>query len=436
MKKTLLSFLFLVGLSTISYNSYGQDYFQKIVDAIIVKSGTSLKSIDFHQSTTFMDMPFTNEYPEAVNYNGKRLLLISDVFKQRLNSYTINDWAALLQLSHEIVHHTKNHEFPISIDDERISDEFAGKVMNSYGATRKQLTEALETIAESNHSLNTKIDISERLVALVEGWQSASVISIGGADDSGDNGGLRQVEDDTAMTAEKVLRKSLDALGGIDKIKRIDKLYQKQEMVMDMGIAITTIKTEQFFLNSATLLNKMTSITDGVSNSAQALIKDGDVYTRLTDSENWTLTPGQSMNMISNSTNYIQEYQLLEKLYKVTYLGTEMVDDKQYYTLETPEEVITETSEAQTTEKKKYYYDVDTGLLTYVKWDTNMPGVTADNWVHYLDYRRVSGIFYSHKQEMTSEMDINGTEMNVQTVTIYPVIEINPDFDESMFNVN
>lgn len=443
MKRTLLLFLMISFLTT-PYSSHAQENFQKLVDEIIVESGTSLHSVDFYQASTFMGMPYEKEYPEAVVYNGEKIVLIAEDFKTRLDSYVVTDWAAALQLSHEMAHHLKDHEFPLSKEAEQRADEFTGKVLNDLGATRKQLTEALESIAESNHAINSKTKVTDRLEWLVNGWQSASVIEIGIPKNDSEKIAENVVTvDEKAMTAEKVLRQSLEAMGGIDKIKKIDKLYQHQKNEMKMNVSGTdvsvTTSLEMHYLDSSTLLNKITtvsSLTPGTPSYIETLVKDDKVYTRTTSSVPWTYAPGQSMNMISNSTNYIQEYKLLEKAYTVNYLGKEEIEGQQYYVLETPEEVIVETPESKTTEKKKYYYNVDTGLLTYVDWDSTMGAIVSKNWVHYLDYRSVSGILYSFKQEMKSDMVVSGTQMEVSTTTTYPVIEINPDFDESMFNVN
>lgn len=440
--KLLLSFLLIICL-IIPYNSHAQEKFQKLVDDIIVKSGMSLSTVDFYQTSTFMEMPYKKEYPEAVVYNGEKMLLFNETFKARLDSYVVSDWAALLQLTHEMAHHLKKHEFPLSKEDEERADEFAGEVLNEYGASRKQLTEALETIAESNHAINSKTKVADRLEWLVNGWQSASVIDIGVSISEENNGGQEDnTISDADMTAEKVLRRSLEALGGIDKIQKIDRLFQKQKNVIVLTAEGTdfhsTVQTDLYYLDHKTLIKKNTPLVTFFGEEkvySEFALKDEKIYARYSPTAKWVYSDLRILNMVFNNINYIHEDVLLSKLDKINYWGVEEIEGKEYYVLETPQEIISAYDGGEKMERKKYYYSKETGLLIYLRWWGKSTGLDANSWVEFSDYRYVSGIQYSFKQSSNTEMVVTGSKTNIKTETTFSEIKINPDFDESMFNV-
>ncbi len=218
----------------------------------------------------------------------------------------------------------------------------------------------------------------------------------------------------SAQTAEEIIEKSLQAMGGIEFLSNITSLYTEGDIDV-MGM-IGTMKT--------TTLN-------GKGMRQDMDIMGSIISTCYTDSAGWSMNP--MMGSYAAETMPEQEYNSgRDQIYieghflnyekngsTAKYLGTETVSGVDAHKVE-----ITKPDSTSAL----YYFDPETYFLIYTIQQVDMQGMIVDNAMTFTDYRDVEGYFTPFK----ISMDIAGGQFYM-TIT-YKNVELNKPVDETIFD--
>lgn len=217
----------------------------------------------------------------------------------------------------------------------------------------------------------------------------------------------------SAQTADEVINKYLQAIGGKDQISKITSLYTEGTMeIMGMQGVI-----------KSTILN-------GKGSKQDIEIMGTTITSCYTDKEGWSINPmagGTSAEPMPEAQYNAGKEQIIvgapfigyaEKGYKVEMLGTEAVDGADAYKVKmvSPEN-ITAT----------YFFDAGTGLLVKSVAQAEMQGQMVDNETIFSDYRDTEGVLQPYKMVL----NMAGGQF-IMTATITK-IEVNKPVEEAFF---
>jgi hypothetical protein len=213
----------------------------------------------------------------------------------------------------------------------------------------------------------------------------------------------------SAQTADDVIAKYVDAIGGKKTISKIKSMYV--EMNMDLMGMEGTSKT--------TTLN-------GKGVKQELDIMGSTVVNCITDEGGWTINPmmgGTSpIDMTEDQYNAARDQihvggpfvDYAEKGYKVELTGDATVGNAPAHKIKmtSPDNVVTE-----------YYFDKDSGYLVRVKQQGDMGETTST----FSDYRKNDGYATAYK----IDIDAGGQYQISANIT---KVELNKPVDESIFN--
>jgi hypothetical protein len=217
----------------------------------------------------------------------------------------------------------------------------------------------------------------------------------------------------TAQTADEIINKYIDAIGGKDLLTKIESVYT--ESTMDIMGMEGTIKT--------TTLNRK-----GIRQDMD--IMGSIISTCYTDQGGWSLNPmagsysAEDMPEQQYNSGKDQIYvggQFLnyeDKGYEVELVGKEPVKDKEAYKIKV-------TLPGNTT--NYYFFDPETYYLVHSIQEADMQGQITTNDITYSDYKDIDGYVLPHK----IDMDIAGGQFTMaMTIT---KVELNKPVDEAIF---
>lgn len=217
----------------------------------------------------------------------------------------------------------------------------------------------------------------------------------------------------SAQTAEEVIAKYLEAIGGKDKISAITSTYTEGSMeVMGMTGII-----------KSTVLN-------GKGSRQDIEIMGTTMTTCFTEKDGWSINPmaGSTSAVPMPEAQYNAGKEQIfvgapfvgfaEKGYKAEFLGTEAVDGANAYKVKmtSPENV-----------SATYFFDEATSLLVKAIQQAEMQGQMVDNETVFSDYRESGGILQPYKMVL----NMAGGQI-VMTATMTKM-EVNQPVDAAFF---
>ena len=217
----------------------------------------------------------------------------------------------------------------------------------------------------------------------------------------------------SSQTADEIINKYIQAVGGTDLLTKITSVYT--ESTMDVMGMQGTIKT-------TTLNGKGMKQVMDISGSL--------ISTCYTDKGGWSINPmaggTSAVDMPEGQYNSGKEQIIVgapfinyaEKGYKAELIGTEAVGNINAYKINmtSPENI-----------SSLYYFDPNTSYLIKSVQEIEMEGQMIDNVINYSDYRQTDGYLAPYKMEMV----IAGGQFTMSmTVT---KVELNKPVDEAIF---
>lgn len=217
----------------------------------------------------------------------------------------------------------------------------------------------------------------------------------------------------SAQTADEVIAKYIQAIGGKDKVTAITSLYTEGSIeIMGMQGVI-----------KSTVLN-------GKGAKQDIEIMGTTITSCYTDKGGWSINPmagGASAEPMPDAQYNSGKEQIFvgapfvgygDKGYKVEMLGTEAVDgaDANKVKMTSPDNI-----------SSVYYFDAATGLLVKSVAQAEMQGQMVDNETIFSDYREVEGMLQPFKMVL----NMAGGQF-VMTATMTK-IEVNKPVDEAIF---
>ena len=113
-------------------------------------------------------------YNKAIN-GFDRYIIYNQTFMEKANR-TINDWASLSILAHEVGHHLSGHSLQSTGSRPELeleADKFSGFILKTLGASLEDAQSAINSLVSEEGSL-THPPKSARLAAIANGWYSTS----------------------------------------------------------------------------------------------------------------------------------------------------------------------------------------------------------------------------------------------------------------------
>lgn len=217
----------------------------------------------------------------------------------------------------------------------------------------------------------------------------------------------------SAQTADEIIAKYIQAVGGKEKLSAITSLYTEGKMEV-MGM--------EGIMKSTTL--------NGKGSKQEMEIMGAVITTCYTDKDGWSINPmaGSTSAETMPEAQYNSGKEQIfigapfvfytEKGYKAELLGNEDVAGSNAYKIKltSPENV-----------SAVYFFDAETALLTKTIQQAEMQGQMMENEIIYSDYRDTDGTLQPFKMEMS----VAGGQFTM-TSTITKV-ELNKPVDEAFF---
>jgi len=216
-----------------------------------------------------------------------------------------------------------------------------------------------------------------------------------------------------AQTADEIINKYLDAIGGKDMLSKITSVYMESTIdVMGMQGVMT-----------------MTTL-NGKGMKQDVDIMGSIITTCFTDKGGWGVNPmtGSStpepMSDVQYNTGKDQIYvggpfiNLTEKGYKAELLGTENVASVNAFKLKLT---------APDSTSSLFYFDPTTGFMVQSVSQSEMQGQMVDNVITYSDYKATDGYFVPNK------LDMSMAGGQVAMLMLVTKVELNKPVDEAIF---
>lgn len=350
----------------------------------------------------------------------ERYILYDQQFFTKVSTTTGTNWGNTSILAHEVGHHLNGHTLNNSGSNHRVelqADEFSGFVLARMGCSLEDAQSAVSNLLPDEASA-THPAKQDRLNAIAKGWNrgSGKIIKVKKIEDVPENN----------ITAEMVLAKYIDAIGGEEKLRT----FKSHKRVMK-------IKLENLGTVSSTYTYLTPQIYKTETNSVEMLFNKGKIK-----------GAGQkmSLNQNTNFTSYIEEYAELIANRNVTYLGEETVNGETCYKLQFAN-TVTEVDNPDINFKMKIdserfrYYLKSTGLL--IKTEDIMHQETIINNAKPTKTKSVNIQILSNYQDRDGILvplrydGENKTEGNTSKfITEITKYEVNPALDPADFEID
>lgn len=216
-----------------------------------------------------------------------------------------------------------------------------------------------------------------------------------------------------AQTADEIISKYVDAIGGKDKLKNITSVYMESTIDV-MGMS-----------------GNMTMTTLNGKGMKQDIDIMGSIITScFTDKGGWGVNPmtgsttPETMSDIQYNTGKDQIYvggpfvNFTEQGYKAELLGTENVANVNAFKVKVL---------APDSTSSLYFFDPATGYMVQSVTQSEMQGQMVDNVITYSDYKATDGYFVPYKLDMSMA---GGQVAMLMAVT---KVELNKEVDEKIF---
>ncbi len=225
--------------------------------------------------------------------------------------------------------------------------------------------------------------------------------------------GMLGMSNVTAQTADEIIAKYVETIGGKEKLTGITSLYTEGKMEV-MGME---------GLMKITVLN-------GKGMRQDMEIMGSTMTTCINDKDGWSINPmtgSTSAEPIPDAQYKAAKDQIFvgepflnyaAKGYKVELLGNEAVAGADAYKIK-----MTSPDETAVT----YYFDAATYLLVKTIQQADMQGQMVENETIYSDYQDTDGILQPHKMEMSMA---GGQFLMTANIT---KIEVNKPVEEAFF---
>lgn len=220
----------------------------------------------------------------------------------------------------------------------------------------------------------------------------------------------------TAQTADEIVKKVLDARGGIQKIKAVqsERISGHVSFSQDMeGTFVVELKRPlKMHVEITVQGQKIIRVYDGKS--------AGWMVNPFVENKGVEPLPSEELRNISDESDFdgpLADYKA--KGNQIEFAGKEMLDDKPVYRLKLTNKI---------GDVRSYFFDTSSYLL--VKWEgTRKTGDQEVPWESFFsDYHEVQGLKYPFRIDQGSP----GTE--IKQTLIAEKIEIDPQLDDSRFS--
>jgi len=206
------------------------------------------------------------------------------------------------------------------------------------------------------------------------------------------------------MTAQTVLSDYIKAVGGKDKLMKVNEVYSMASASM-MGQSITM---ENFQIGNEKFASKVTM----AGNVVQSVVFDGK-KAKMGGMQGTRMMEGEEVNSLKSSTLIFPELHYDRLDYKTKLSGTEKIDGKDAYKI-----AVTGPNGQKSTE----YFDAKTKM--------KVKSITEAGEFNYGAYQPLDGVMFPYEIKMT------GGGMPVPMVIKVEKIEVNKGIDAAMFKLD
>lgn len=210
------------------------------------------------------------------------------------------------------------------------------------------------------------------------------------------------------LTAENIIEKYIEAIGGREKLANVKDKVQKmsgKSGALDLKATVMQKAPDKF----------VQKLESNIFN--QTTIYNGDKGKRIQMGQEFILEGKDledvKMQAVLNPYLDYSKYSIKTEL-----AGKEIINGKENYKI-----ILTLPNE----ETWSHYFDIETGLMTRFSTKVNSPQGSFTQNIDYSDYREVDGIKFPFK--IFQQTGPRAIEMNVES------IEINKDIEDSEFNL-
>lgn len=209
------------------------------------------------------------------------------------------------------------------------------------------------------------------------------------------------------VTAEQVIAKYVEAIGGKDAVEKVET-YKTEGQVSMMGQNVNMLVAFKKPNNVATHITMGDMVV-------QKIIYDGKTLKLSGMQGDKEYTEGEEVDEIKNNAGFCPERNYIKNGYGLSVEGIEPVSGKDAYVLKVNK------GKASMTE----YYDVESGLKVKTAATVESPQGQIQQVTEIGDYRVVDGLKVA--------FDMKQTVMNMATSTTLTSVEINKPIDEAIF---
>jgi hypothetical protein len=379
------------------------------------------------------------------NGNLERYIIYDNSFFNKVTDATGTDWGLISILAHEVGHHLNGHTLKTGGSNHQTelqADEFSGFVLARMGCSLENAQAAISKLLPDQAS-STHPAKKDRLTAVERGWNrgNGKIIEVKEIDEEIEIKIIEEKIDDIKIeeliTAEQVIAKYIDVIGGQEKIKNIRTLETKVSTKSDM------FNNELNFKYLTPTIYTLESRTDTFS--SKQLNTNGKIYNKINnvwEELNITVTGQEPI------PGYIVELNLLVNNTPLELIGIEKEENESYYVIKVPENKLfakLEGTESKTIITNYRYYSVRTGLLhkessvTLTKTKTKIETMTLEhemesqNTIINKNYKEVNGVLFPFEKKTLFYMEFEGQTTKTEATITFQEIIVNPTFRKEDF---
>jgi hypothetical protein len=219
----------------------------------------------------------------------------------------------------------------------------------------------------------------------------------------------------SAQTVDEVIDKHIKAMGGADKLSKLQSLKIAAEMeVMNMKVPISTIIVQDKGFRSETTVQGMTVVQAISGNSGWSINPMAGQTTA-------TALPEESVKAMANETDLTGLYNYKQKGYALTLDGEEDLAGAKVYKV---------SMALKNGTKRINYISKDTFYILKMIVETTINGQQVKSENTQSDFRQVEGITYPYTSEVTTSA-MPGAAMVLKITSL----EVNPTIDPKIFEM-
>ena len=274
-----------------------------------------------------------------------RYILYDLEFFKKVSSSTGTDWGLTSILAHEVGHHLNGHTLKSGGSNHKVelqADEFSGFVLARMKCSLEDAQSAVSKLLPDEASA-THPAKQDRLDAIAKGWSRGSGQKI-------EVKKISEIKEDSEITAEMVVARYIEAIGGEERIRNIKTFAQTQ-------ISGDFIQQYKYYTPSNLILTSLFKDEEQLT----LLIENRKTYQKI--GSFWAKAINQESTGLYNNVGYITEYSQLMRNVNMEYLGVKTIDGIECYAVEFEPEELKEDMIYYSTK----YFRVDDGLLFYEK---------------------------------------------------------------------